>query len=301
VLAFAYVLPVGAALGIAAIHRRLAAGSRAWAWVASAALTVVMVAGPVWAWSHQGSFIRDDEVAPLQAAARVAAALPQDTPLVLLVENDDPHIGFLATLAGNEFRAALPPDRIDDVHLAVGTPQDFAEGKPTLRGNALHDEMSRRYLEDLRSVDRPLMAFVLEPFNARFDQAVPSGLECGPGVRLVPIPGGTPAAQVACQAPAAIGPDLQPFEPWTILLAAPLVLAALFLAGYGWSRAVLGRRTASFGLAPAFGLATLALAGFLLDQLGVRLEGIVATAVALLLPSAGGYLLALRFERDAVA
>jgi hypothetical protein len=218
---------------------------------------------------------------------------------VLLVESDDPHIGFLATLAGNEFRAALPPDRIDDVHLAVGIPSDFRKGLPSLRGDALHDEMSRTYLEDLREIDRPYVAFALEPFNPFFDRAVLAGVPCGPGLQL--IPGGTGAATAACMFPADVEPDLRPFEPWTVLLASPLVLATLLLAGWGWARVAIGRTTASLALAPAFGGAALILTGFLFDRVGIRLDDAWSTAAALLLPSAGGYVLALRLERDALA
>jgi hypothetical protein len=228
-------------------------------------------------------------------------ALPDDTPLVFLIDRDDPEVTFLATLAGNVIRAAMPPERVRDVHLFVGTPADYVARRPTVRRDPRYDAMSRDYLADVVAAGGRPYAFLLEAFDpVGLRPARRFGIPLGPDIVLIePTP-----ARPGEVSDTVVGPPpkpLRPFSPWAVPPAGAVVLVALSLIGLGWSRAALGRGTTSLALAPAFGLAAVILSAVVLDRLGVRIDDPVSGLAALALPAAGGYLAAVRLQWDAEA
>jgi hypothetical protein len=300
-LSFAYVLPVAGALALGPlmarigrrVGRRLAVG-------AAVALAASLLAGAAWTWWHQHPFIHDDEASALESVAMQVEAFPDDTPLVFLIDRDDPELTFLATLAGNVIRAAMPPERVRDVHLFVGTPGDYVARRPTVRGDPRYDAMSRDYLADVVAAGGRPYAFVLEAFDpVGLRPARRFGIPLGPDIVVIEPPSRTtgPGGDVAIDGPP---PDpLRPFWPWAVPPAGAVVLVALSLVGLGWSRAALGRGTTSLALAPAFGLAAVILSAVALDRLGVRIDGPIPGVIALALPAAGGYLASVRLQRNA--
>ena len=308
-LAFCFALPILGAAGVARLWRLGGRGSagpdgpgRGYRWARPVALLAVaaVVAGSALAWWHPAESIRGQDMAAAGTAARVAEALPPGTPLVFVVDVDEhPAIGIPRW--GNELRGAMPSDRIRDVHLFVGGPADYLARRPTRTGDAIHDLLSTRYLQDLRAAlrhaTRPAVAFVLRPMNERgFDQVEAEGTRMGPGVialglHTLPGPGGLPPV-----------PDpARPTSPWLIALSAAAALALLWLVGFGWASAALRpgptATVTAIAAAPAAGLAALVLAGTLVDRLGVRLTGAVPVILSATV-AGGGYLAWRRFGLD---
>src|SRR5207247_8711564 len=128
-------------------------------------LVPAMLGGAFVTWLRSRPFIDSGEVSAATEAARFAETAPPGTPLVFLVDNKQATISFFATRAGNVIRDAMPPDRIRDVYLYVGSPKHYVAREPTLIGRIEHDALSRQYFEDLRGVPSRRLAFILEPFN----------------------------------------------------------------------------------------------------------------------------------------
>ena len=149
-----------------------------------------MLAGAAITWARQEPYIAADEVAAAQAAGEAVGGLPQGTPLVFVVDSGDATAGFLAPRAENVIRAAVPPERIADVHVYVGTLADEEANRPTVRGDPQFDALSRTYLAaihdaEMRTSENPV-TFVLQPFApTAFASARHSGLVLGEGAVLM--------------------------------------------------------------------------------------------------------------------
>ena len=242
-----------------------------------------MASGALIAWSRQAPFITPLEVEAATTAARIADTLPAGTPLVFIVDDDDATVSFLATRAANVIRASMPPDRVADVFIYVGTPQNFLRGEPTVRGSAGYDAMSRLYLSDIPH-EPPAAAFVLAPFNRTPDATTdPALTRWSPGVYAT-VPG-----------PSALEPADDPLEP-----SSPCAdrahgvrrsLALTGAVGFGWARWAGLDAPASVAVAPAIGVAALAVVGVALEPLGLPLAGSVGPTVVALLAGGIGYAL----------
>jgi len=241
-----------------------------------------MASGALISWSRQQPFISPLEVDGATTAARIADTLPADTPLVFIVDDDDTTVSFLATRAANVIRASMPPDRVADVFIYVGTPQHFLRGEPTIRGSAEYDAMSRLYLSDIPA-DPPAAAFVLAPFNRTRDATTdPALIRWSPDVYAT-VPG--PSALAPADDP------LEPSSPAQIVLTAFALLALTGAIGFGWGRWAGLDVPASVAVAPAIGVATLAVVGVALEPLGLPLVGSVGPAVVAVLAGGSGYVL----------
>ncbi len=305
-LAFCFAIPILAATGVARLWRgalRLPAAARPgarprWGRPAAVLVAAAVAALSILTWWHPAESIRPQDMAAATAAAAVVQQQPPGTPIVFVV--DDPkHTALGIPRFGSEIRAALPPDRIRDVHLFVGRPADYVAGRPSLNGNPLHNALSVQYLDDLRSAlrdaARPPVALMLRPMNERgFHRPGTELAFLAPGVAALGLhnpfhhPGPLPPA-----------PDpVLPTAPWVIALSSLAALALLWVAGFGWAAAALGpgrRATTTAGAAaPATGIAALVLAGTLVDRFGVRLTGAVPVILSAAV-AGGGYLARRRF------
>jgi hypothetical protein len=294
-LSFAFTLPVLSALGVAWLW---ASTDRSrWRRVLAAIAVVAIAVGSVLAWRHAAQFFRDDDMAGAETVAAIAAALPPGTPIVIVV--DEPaHAGLDVPRWANEIRSAVPPDRIRDVHLFVGSPGDYLLRQPARTGDPVRDLLSRRYLADLQRAlagsGRAPTAIVVRSMNERGFTVAP-GRQEGDDVVILDDPAGGPVPRLG----GLPDPDspLRPSPVWRTVLACLAGLVLLGVVGLGWTRALVTREAASVALAPAMGAAVLLLVGLLVDRFGVRLAGPVPVLVSVV-AGLGGFALARRRRGD---
>jgi hypothetical protein len=256
--------------------------------VASVLLVGAMIAGASVTWARQEPYIASDEVASAQAAGEAVGGLPQGTPLVFIVDSGDATAGFLAPRAENVIRAAMPPERIADVHVYVGTLADEEANRPTVRGDPQFDALSRTYLSAIRDAETRTsenpVTFVLQPFApSEFASARDEGLALGNGAVLV-----RPQDVVAGKPTTTAYDTLESSSPLLTFATALGMLALVFVVGIGWARAAISHPIQSFALAPAFGAAALLLGGIVAERLDVALTGAGPPLISAVV-AAGGY------------
>jgi hypothetical protein len=158
-------------------------------------------------------------------------------------------------------RMGLPPSRIADSRLAVGTPDDYLAGRPTLVGDPEHDLLSQAYLGEAQPVRDRATVLVLEAFNQEgYEAARARGTEAAPGV--VQLAGPEATLGTASPSQATPGPG-----PAALVLLSIGSLAALWVLGAGWAWwAFPGASPAAAALAPSAGLAAGVLGGVLGGQ-----------------------------------
>jgi hypothetical protein len=276
---FAFFVPLLAAVGFEALIHRRGAGA---VLAASAALT--MVVASMYGWYRQEPFIERTEVETVKAATGTIDALPRGTPLVFLVDTDMRAAAFHVTRFANVIRTAVPSDRIADVRLAVGRPEDYLSGRPTITGNREHDRLSTVYLAESRIPGIASAVFVVEPFNrSGFSAAARSGTSVAPSVVALrggsPIPSRSGTGSVA-RADGKDPPGLGPIALTGMSIGA---LGLLALVGTGWARWGLpgAPPQAVMAAAPSVGLATLILGAAIAQVVGISPSGAggVGTAV----------------------
>ena len=282
-LAFSFFVPLAAAWGLDQVARR----RRSLA-VLGALAAVAFAVASMYGWYRQSPNLSPDDLLDVRRAGVAVAAVPDGTPVVVLVETDQPAAAFHITRMANLLRMELPADRLPGTRIAVGSPSDFRAGRATLTGDREHDLVARAYLREAASVRQDAALVVLERFNPQaFPDAVRLGREVLPGVAVVG-PVHAPVGDVSAgQVPGLDGVEV-------VLLSVGAV-ALLTLVGAGWARWALPglpARTA-ISLAPSVGLAVIVLTGLLADLLGATPGGawsLSATGAA----GAGGYVAARR-------
>jgi hypothetical protein len=290
VMTFGFALPILAAQGVTWVWERTE--SRRWLMVSATAVLVVLFAVPALnAQRSQQPFISPEDLAAATLAGRIAETLPPDTPLVFVVDDPDRFVTFNATNVANIARAAVPPDRADDVYVFVGTLDDLADDRPTVRGEREYDALSRITLSDLPDGERAL--FVAPQWNL-----APSALVDDRLVRWTNVddPEGMPDVRSSVPDPRPLpraDDELAPSSAIAIALASLAVLALLWVVGAGWARWAFDDRIAAAATAPAFGAATLTIAALALERVGVPLDGRWGPALASALAALAGYSLRL--------
>lgn len=293
-ITFAFFFPLIAAIGVdALIHRR---GARR---AVGALAGLIMVAVSMFGWYRQEPFIEREEVEALEAAAGIIDALPPRTPLVFLVDTAEKAAAFHVARFANVIRSALPPQRITDVRLAVGRPEDYLSDRPTITGNTEHDRLSVSYLAESRTVGFDQAVLVVQHFNrAGYKEAARVGAPLTPDIvalRGVPqIPGGSRTGPVRRSPPEPPGPG-----PTALAAVSIGALALLALVGAGWARWGLPGAPirAVLAAAPSVGLASLILGAVAAQSVGVSPGG-PGGIVAAALVGASGYAAAAFAGRD---
>jgi hypothetical protein len=262
-LVFAFFVPVAAAIGLSALLARGRAMSRV-----EAVLGVVMAIGlgvfveaSINGWVRQAPSFAPEELARAESAGAIVERVPRDVPVILLVDTDEPAAAFHVTRFGNVLRMGLPPERIPTSYLAVGTPQDFLAGRPTLTGDREHDRIASVYFREVEALTDRAAVLVVDLFNpGGYSEAAELGEEVAPGVTVVRGP------EISLPAP-------RPSDPaglgrLALALLSVASLAALFVLGLGWARWALpgAGRLAAAMLAPSTGLAVALLSGFAVDR-----------------------------------
>ena len=287
-ITFGYAIPILAALGLVALverwHRRAAAVAVA------TALALAMVAGAGIAWFREKPYLGTEAVHAVATAAGYASSTPPGTPWVFPVDSPSTTISFLATRLQNVIRATVPPERIADVYVVVPPPPPRVTAERRREWSAL----ARLYASDAARAaaggGTPVVIDVAM-FRPRLAERPPvcAGRVCGALAGSMEQVG--PGVSVSATAAAARSPADTTLDSSTgrIALAAPLVLALLVVAGFGWSSVVGRDPIRALGLAPAFGTAALVLGGVIADRLGLRLDGAGTGLLVLGVVSAGGY------------
>ena len=219
-----------------------------------------------------------EAVAGARSVGLLLARQPPGTPVILVVDERSISLSFQVTRDANYLRDAVPPARVPDVFVFVGTVADFLAERPTITGNTEHDRVAVDSWDRIRAaLDRPAMAVVfssIDPRGYRTASAIAGSRALAPGV--VGLPGFSGASGVpAPTAPLLTAAGDGPLSPWLPMWLSPLLLAVFGVAGWPWVRLALPSASAAVraGLVPAFGIAAISLTAIALDALGLRLGG----------------------------
>jgi hypothetical protein len=298
-LTFGYAIPVLAAFGFVALversrrHRRVAL-------VVAAALTVAMLAGAGIAWLREKPYLGSAVVDEVALASRYAADSPPGTPWIFPVDSPSSRISFLATRVQNVIRAAVPPDRIRDVYVvAPPAPTGLSAGD-----RREWSALARLYASDVaraaRDGEAPPVVLDVAPLHTRRG---PRAAVCDPPVcsalegRRLPLGAGVSVSSGVASATPAPPDTTLSSSTARIVVAGPLVLLVLFVAGFGWSALACGDPTQAVALAPAFGTAAVVLGGVVADRLGIRLSSAAHGLTVLVVVALAGYALLLAERR----
>ena len=291
-LTFAFVLPIGAALGLLRFSRWLQAKAPRPVAVAIVGVsTIAILAGAVFTWAQTRPFVDDELAAKAAGVAGAALEAEPGTPIIVATDANGDAVAFDGALVGNIQRAAMDVDQIRDVRVLLGEEFMFAvSGRANVSGEQIHDALVRASYDELAALEGSWTMTAAsrvtgatigvpqdpQPLNLRTQIAPYDD-------RLTEAPAGSPWA---------------PTPPWMLVGGAFAMLGLFTAVGYGWSRWVAGSQPGGvrLALAPALGIAALLLGGFLLDRLGIRLTG-VWPAVVTLLTGGAGYALAALGER----
>jgi hypothetical protein len=281
ILMFAFCLPLLAAFGLVLLGDAL---GRWWlAWPVGILLTTLIVAPALRDWRDQQTYSSPDEIAHLTLAGRIATARSAPgTPLVFVADSPDPDEAlFLLGHTANVARAAVPPERADDVYVYLGTPENLAAGAPTTIGDDRFDLASAASLA--RIPPGAHLTFVAgEEVRDAADLDAPGLTRWDPWL----------ATSERGPEPLPAAPDeIGPVEPRKILAATWRTFLLLVVLGLGWSWWALGDLPSGVAAAPGFAAPILALAAYTLERLGAPLGTGTMSTLACALAGGLGYAL----------
>jgi hypothetical protein len=280
---FALFIPVIAAAGVESLRRRGGAGL-----VAAAVAGLSIGAVSMFGWYRQEPFIDRTEVEAVRATRETISALPLGAPVVFLVDTDKKAAAFHVTRFANVIRTSVPEDRIANVRLAVGQPDDYLSGRPTLTGNVEHDRLSISYRDESRGT-API-AFVLEAFNrSGYAAATRLGTSLVPGVVALRVSASTAGTEPAPTVARPAHEDPPGLGPTALAGMSLATLAILTLLGAGWARWGLPSASleAVMAAAPSVGLVSLVLGALGSHIVGVSPGGPGGVGAAALIGAVG--------------
>ncbi len=280
VVTFAFAIPALAGLSIAWVGGRLRARIGTGLAVAAVVTLVALIGlAAIESWREQAPLLTEEELASSTLAGRIADTTPQGTPLVFVVDEKGSTSIFQAVKNANVIRAAMPPDRVGDVHIFLGEVDDLLAGRPTLRGKEPYDTLSAQLLADIPEGERAV--FVVSAFD-RSDRSAgdPRLTEWDPGVAST-LPGARPLDPLPG--------ELRSVSSVWIVGATLAIAALLWAVGFGWARLVFADLVTAAAAAVGFGVAALALSALVIERLGVPLGGWWGPALAVLLGGGLGY------------
>ena len=264
IITFAFALPVLSALGITWLWTLIAARLTVWvAWGVAIALIAVMANAALSAWREQQTYISPDEIANSTALGGIAATLPPGTPLVVIADATVADAGFVTTQTANILRAAVPPDRAQDVYVYLGDAAHYFRDEPTPRGDPTYDAISR-------------LSLAGSPPGTEPRSCSASSIGTGAISTIRTCVRWDDALATTVPDPRPVSPtqgELTPSSPGGIALATALTMVLLWGLGYGWSRWAFADRVVAAAAAAGFGVATVAIVGLAAERVGVPLTG----------------------------
>jgi hypothetical protein len=283
---FALGVPVLATLGLVTLAslsgERLGRGG-------AVAGSVILVGGLLWASGTPAASFNDtaaggvaETMTQARTAGRYLEGVSRGARPVVFVTIGPPR------LIDRAVRSGVPPDAIADTWVFVGHPDDLAAGVPVSDpARPRLSEMARKWWDQAWTRPSEVLgsdpiAIQIGPTGRRADGTT----ELGPGVAIVSGP--EPSSSFEPAQP--VGFD------WIhLLVATALVLIVLSAAGGGWAALLLDvSMLATVGLAPAFGVAVLVLAGTVAGRFDLPLGGPVGISVSLATAGAGWIFFGLR-------
>ncbi|MEX0991222.1 MAG: hypothetical protein WD004_03005 [Actinomycetota bacterium] len=215
-----------------------------------------------------------DKIAEVETVERYLMSVGWEGPIVFVDQQR-------TATALHLIRAVLPADLIPRTYAYLGDTETLLSGKPTIIAG--EDEFNRKSLKTWPSVEAALAenAVVVDLSPEPGDEAVVTeGFALTDGITI--LRGPLPTERIS-QAK----PHLAPSSPWSLVWRTTLLLMWLAVAGLGWSVSLIEAPWAyRLALAPAFGIATLALGGVVGSRFGASFSGTpikVVTVVAALL------------------
>jgi hypothetical protein len=264
-VAFAIAVPILAGVALGAL---ITVADRRWGVVAAigaGALAVAVMAGAATltlsSWLARPPAVDPAHVPGLRAVAATVDAAPSGRPVVLVV--DAPGLpGHGVTPAIRRVRASIDPARVDDVHIFLGRPDDALAGRRTERPD-----------DPSFTADADVVWPAVSPVLDDDPVVIVSGLfykDVASVVAAHPDADRTHGLIVFRGSIGSASTETPPHGLESAIRTALLLFATVFLAGLGWAWSIVPSRTlVRAGMAPAIGLAALALAGFAADRLGL--------------------------------
>jgi len=285
VVGFAFGIPIMAAAAVTGVARLLTSRGpivvRAVGGLAGAALVLAglgyTVATGYHAWSESSHSIDPDAYEQALTAGRYLEKARIDRPVIFVMNplTREPRLALYENFG--LVRAAVPPNVISRTFVYLGDPARLRQGRPTLRPHQKgYDKISRRYFKYLGPyLGADPVVFFLQaqnPFSPPIDR-LRGAWPITPNVVLLDGP------RVHSARPAAV--SLTPLSQGTLSGWTAGILALLFVAGLGWSAALVdGGWWERAALAPAIGVAALVLVGLVGNRLGAGLLGSSGTVLA---------------------
>ena len=288
---FAFFLPVAAAAGFSILARRSPVRATL-AWLAVGLFAAFSMNG----WFRQAPAFSPEELEMATRAGAATSELPQGTPLLFVVDTDEPAAAYHVARAANVIRMGIAAERIPDVRVVVGVPADVLASRPTLTGDLEHDRMAQVYLREASPLLDEGVILLLRAFNERgyaqaleLDHAfvIADGLMALTRGRHLPLP------------PAADGSESPGLSILELFLLALGALLAMALLGWGWASWALSGSSGARGLAlaaPSVGVAVTILGAVAADRIGMVPGGAGSLAITGAL-GVGGYVAAARTTR----
>jgi hypothetical protein len=288
ILAFSLAIPILATAAFVGFGRIAARRAATAGRVAGAVVILAGLAGSAFlghrVWSSTVPWVDREQFAQSQLAGRYLETVHTDRPVIFVIDVPASTIGAV-NLPFRIIRSALPGDVVRRTYVYLGDVDALLAGRPTLIPGDPTDfgELSQTFLDGVRPVlDEHPMVLVLRRFDRQFNRSAADAPDRVIDNDLLVVRGPLPDHSIAPP------PPRRPHSNWWLAGTTALALAILLLAGSGWSMALLPGNTAiSVALAPAFGIATLVLAGVIEGRLGFSLGGAAGICVMTVTTAAG--------------
>lgn len=283
-LAHLVALPGAIAVGAAVAAVAATAGRRGpagrtpagrWRGIASACVVVVglgaLAVPGLLRWYRYPVLLNPAAVQEARTADAYVRTLPPHQPVIFLVDYGGRPGSLSGVLKERTIRMGLSPERQLDAHVFVGTLSDFLRGRRTPAPDERAERFTRRYWDDVRPLltERvPVVILRAMAPNAYREAVAKGGAVVAPDVAVLrgPLPRvNLGAAPIPHEVPS-LGAGF---------LYGLAIMALLWVAGTGWTRALLGPGHApetNAALAPIVGTAGLILGGLAAAELGIRLS-----------------------------